>query len=324
MKEVLDALRAAERVAIVSHRDPDGDTIGSAIALGLALEATGKKVTLHCADPVPTSLAFLRGAERFRQEVPAVDVDTLVTVDLGDLSRAKLVLRTGLKLINIDHHASNTRFGTINFVDQTSAATGEMVSRIIDALGVQWTPAMATATLVAIMTDTGSFQFPNTDHRVFELAARCVSRQADLASITYNVFRSRRFEAMKLWGEAFARVQRDEDGQLVWTWIGREDLERAGGMEEDATGLIEQIARSTGMRVALLFNAFTTGEVRISCRTVPFAPVIDAAALMGGFGGGGHARAAGAIVRGTVDEVSARVLEEARAALRAARASAPA
>lgn len=320
MREVVEALRRAERVAIVAHRDPDGDTIGSALALGLALEALRKRVSIHCADPVPDSLAFLRGVDRFHQDTPPEDADVLVTVDLGDVSRAKLALRTGMTLINIDHHASNTRFGSINMVDPTSAATGEMVARIIDALGVLWTPAMATATLVAIMTDTGSFQFPNTDYRVLELAARLISRQADLPAITSNVFRTRRFEALKLWGGAFARIERDEDGQLVWTWIDPDDLERAGARQGDVSGLVEQIARSTGMRVAVLFDASLAGEVRLSCRTSPFAPIVDASVLMGKFGGGGHARAAGAIVRGTLDEVRARVLEEARAALGAARA----
>lgn len=324
MNEVLETLRAAERVAVVSHRDPDGDTIGSAVALGLALEALGKTVSLHCADPVPAGLAFLSGTERFRSDAPAADADVVVTVDLGDIARAKLELRPGARLVNIDHHASNTRFGTIDLVDPNSAATGEMVARIIDALGVAWTPPMATAVLLAIMTDTGSFQFPNTDERVLQLAARCVARQADLTAITYNVFRSRRFEAMKLWGQAFARIQRDLDGELVWSWIERGDLERCGAREEDASGLIEQLARSTGMRIALLFNAGAPGEVRVSCRTVPFEPAIDAAALMARFGGGGHARAAGAIVRGSLDEVRSRVLEEARAALTAGRAVATA
>lgn len=311
-------------MAIVSHRDPDGDTIGSAIALGLALESLGKTVTLHCADLVPSSLAFLEGAERVRRDAPDPGSDVVVTVDLGDISRAKIAVPAGRPVVNIDHHLSNTAFGAVNWVDPTSAATGEMVARVIDGLGAEWTPAIATATLIAIMTDTGSFQFPNTDPRVLELAARCISRGADLPAITYNVFRSRRFEAMKLWGRAFSRIERDDDGQLVWTWIDRGDLDAAGGMDEDATGLIEQVARSTGMRVAVLFNALTPGEVKLSCRTVPFAPVIDAAALMGEFGGGGHARAAGAVVRGTLDEVRPRVLDAARAALRAARAAAAA
>lgn len=319
MNGVVEALRPAKRVAIVSHRDPDGDTIGSAIALGLALESLGKHVTLHCADPVPSSFAFLGGTERIRSDVPDADIDLLITVDHGDIARSKLPLRAGLPLVNIDHHASNTRFGTVNWVDATSAATGEMVARLIDALGVPWTPTMATATLLAVMTDTGSFQFPNTDGRALEVAARCISRGADLNAITYNFFRSRRFEAMRLWGEAFSRMQREDDGRLVWTWVTRDDVERSAAKEEDVAGLVEQLARSTGMRITLLFNEQGPAQVKISCRTVPFEPLIDASALMGRFGGGGHARAAGALVPGSLDEVKARVLDEARAALRAAR-----
>lgn len=322
MREAVDALRQAGQVAIVAHRDPDADTIGSAVALGLALEALGKRVSYHCSDEVPSSLLFLRRVKEFRTEGPPSAADLIVTVDLGDIARANLTVPEGKPLLNIDHHASNKGFGSIDWIDATSAATGEMVSRAIDELGVMWTPAMATAVLVAIMTDTGSFQFPNTDHRVLELAARCISRQADLTAITYNVFRNRRFEAMRLWGHAFTRLHSDEDGQLVWTWIDRHDLDRAGAREEDVTGLIEQVARSTGMRVALLFNAVALGEVKISVRTVPMEPSVDAAALMAKFGGGGHARAAGGVVQGTLEEVRNRVLAEARAALAAARGAA--
>lgn len=319
MRDALAALRRARRVAVVAHRDPDGDTIGSALALGLALEALGKTVSLHCADPVPETLRFLDGSGRVAQAAPAADADALVTVDLAEPSRARIDLAPR-PLINIDHHASNTLFGDINLVDPTSAATGEMVARVVDALGVAWTPAMATAVLVAIMTDTGSFQFPNTDARVLELGARMIAAGADLPAITYNVFRNRRFEAMRLWGAAFARVDRDEGGQLVWTWIDDADLVRAGALEEHVSGLVEQVARTSGMRVALLFNATSAGEVRVSCRTSPFDPLVDAAALMSRFGGGGHARAAGAIVPGTLEGVRGRILGEARAALTAARA----
>lgn len=320
MNAVVDALRRARRIGVVAHRDPDGDTLGSALALGSCLEALGKRVSLHCVDPVPEVLRFLAGSERFQRTAPAQDVEVVVTVDLGDAARADLQLPSGALLVNVDHHASNTGFGAINWVEPKSAATGEMVARLLDALGAAWTPAMATAVLVAIMTDTGSFQFPNTDARVHELAARMIASGADLPAITYNIFRNRRFEAMKLWGVAFARIQRDLDGQLVWTWVDRADLDAAGARDEDVSGLVEQIARSTGMRVALLFNAATPDEVRISCRTSPFPPSVDAAALMARSGGGGHARAAGAIARGTLDEVRERVLREARGALTAASA----
>jgi len=319
LTEALEALRRAKSLAIVSHRDPDPDTIGSAIALGLALVQLGKRVTLHCADPVPESSRFLHWADRFVTDPPPPDVDTIVTVDFGSVERAKFPLPTGPTLVNIDHHASNASFGDVNLVDVTSAATAELVSRVIDDLGVRWTPEMATAALVGIMTDTGSFQFPSTDQRALERAARLRAAGADLQAITYNIFRNKRFEALRLWGFAFGRMRREESGQLVWTEITRTDFNEAEAREEDITGLVEQVARSNGMRIALLFNEHEPGTVKISCRTSAWTPSVDAAALMARWGGGGHVRAAGALVTGRLADVRDQVLAAARAALAEAR-----
>ncbi|HEU5288856.1 MAG TPA: DHH family phosphoesterase, partial [Candidatus Limnocylindria bacterium] len=209
MNDVVKELRQAQRVAIVAHRDPDPDTIGSAIALGIALESLGKQVSLHCADGVPEAHQFLPRAETIVTAAPPADVDLIVTVDFGSLERAKFALPKGPRLVNIDHHASNERFGDVNLVDVSSAACAEIVSRIIDALDVAWTADMATAALVGIMTDTGSFQFPSTDARVLERAARLRDAGADLQAITYNIFRNKRFEALRLYGHAFARMRRE-------------------------------------------------------------------------------------------------------------------
>jgi phosphoesterase RecJ-like protein len=322
MKEVLAALGDASRIALVSHRDPDPDTIGSALALGLGLESMGKRVSWHCADPVPEQQRFLRGSDRFTQAPPAEDVDLVVTVDFGSVDRAKFALPARPKLVNIDHHASNDNFGTANLVDVTAAASAELVSRVIDALGIEWTADMATAALVGIMTDTGSFQFPSTDARALDRAARLRDAGADLQAITYNIFRNKRFEALKLWGFAFSRLVRERGGRLVWTEIRAGDIERAEARDEDISGLVEQIARSSGMRVAILLNE-QSGSVKVSCRTSQWEPSVDASALMGRFGGGGHVRAAGAIIGGTLAEVRERVLEAARAALDSAKTPAP-
>ncbi len=321
MKQVLEELRGARRIAIVSHRDPDPDTIGAGLALGLGLESLGKKISWHCADPIPESVRFLRGGERYEQSPPSSDVDLVVTVDFGSVERAKFALPKGPLLVNIDHHASNDNFGSANLVDATSAATAELVSRVIDALGITWTPDMATAALVGIMTDTGSFQFPSTDGRALERAARLREAGADLQAITYNIYRNKRFEALKLWGFAFSRLAREQNGQLVWTELRTADLPASGARDEDVSGLVEQIARSSGMRVALLFNE-QPGAIKVSCRTSQWEPSVDAAALMERFGGGGHVRAAGALVTGDLATVRERVLAEARAALEAARARA--
>ena len=317
LRDAVAELRRADTVAIVSHRDPDPDTIGSAIALGLALQSLGKRVTLHCADPVPDGARFLSGADRVLSTPPKDDVDLLVTVDFGTLDRAKFALPTKPRSLNIDHHASNDGIATVNLVDVTSAAAAEVTARVIDGLGVTWTPDMATAALIGIMTDTGSFQFPSTDARVLERAAQLRRAGADLQAITYNIFRNKRFEALKLWGFAFARLQRELDGVLVWTELHLADVREAGARDEDISGLVEQIARSSGMRVALLFNA-QAGSVKVSCRTSAWAPSVDAAALMARWGGGGHVRAAGALVPGTLPEVRDAILAAARDALRKA------
>ncbi len=320
MKEALDSLRAARTVAIVSHRDPDPDTIGSAIALGLALETMGKRVTLHCADAVPDGARFLVGADRFTTQAPTEDVDLVVTVDFGSVERAKFALPTKPRTLNIDHHPSNDRFATVNLVDVTSAATAELVSRVIDGLGVAWTKDMATAALGGSMTDTGSFQFPSTDARALERAARLREAGADLQAITYNIFRNKRFEALRLWGLAFSRMRREQGGRLVWTEVGPADFREAQARDEDITGLVEQVARSNGMRVALFFNE-QDGTVKVSCRTSAWEPAVDAAALMGRWGGGGHVRAAGALVKGRLEDVREPILAAARELLTATPAS---
>jgi phosphoesterase RecJ-like protein len=282
-------------------------------------------VSWHCADPVPEPSRFLTGADRFTQEPPAEDVDLVVTVDFGSADRAKFTLPTRPPLANIDHHASNEQFGAYNLVDVTSAATAELVSRVVDALGIAWTPEMATAALIGIMTDTGSFQFPSTDKRALERAAMLREAGADLQAITYNVFRNKRFEALKLWGFAFSRLVRESGGQLVWTEIHQADFSAAEAKDEDISGLVEQVARSNGMRVALLFQEQPGGTasqppmVKISCRTSAWEPSVDASALMTRFGGGGHVRAAGALVTGELPAVRDQVLTAARDALAQAR-----
>ena len=322
MDDVLAALRAARSIALVSHRDPDPDTIGSAVAVGLALEGLGKTVSYHCADPVPEGIRFLARTDRFTTEPPPADVDLMLTVDFGDAARAKFPLPAGVPVVNVDHHATNAGFGDAglaSLVDVSSAATGELISRVIDGLGATWTPEMATAALVAIMTDTGSFQFPNTDSRALMRAARLRELGADLQAITYNIFRNKRFEALKLTGIALTRLVREDGGELVWTWADREDVLSTGAREEDMSGLVQQIARSAGMRLSLLFTTTQPGSLKVSCRTSESPPSVDASALMASFGGGGHRRAAGALIVGDPAEIRERVLSAARLALAEAR-----
>jgi phosphoesterase RecJ-like protein len=314
IRDALALLREARRVAIVSHRDPDGDTIGSAIALGIPLGVSGTEVTYHCADPVPEAFRFLPTTAQFSRDPPAGD-GLVVTVDFGDAARAKFDLPGGVRVLNIDHHATNAGFGAVNVVDVSSPATAELISRIIDAAGWPWTAEMATAALLGIMTDTGSFQFPSTSPACLERAARLLQDGADLAAIVQNALRTRPFATLKLFGLAFTRLEQELDGRLVHTWIVDSDRGRLGARPEDASGLVEQIARSKGMRVAVLFNA-ERDTVKVSIRTSAEPPAVDASRLAARFGGGGHVRAAGVLMAGSLDDVREQVLAAAREALR--------
>ncbi len=314
MKDAIAALRRAGSIALVSHRDPDGDTIGSAVALGLGLEGARKSVTFHCADPVPEAFRFLPATARFAQQAPH-GVELVTTVDFGDASRAKFALPTGIPLLNIDHHATNGHFGSVNLVDVSAPATAQIVALLIDEADLPWAPEMATAALLGLMTDTGSFQFPSTNPMSHHVAARLLELGADLPAITQNVFRTRPFAGIKLFGIAFERMENEFGGRLVHTWVREQDFITVGAKPEDVSGLIEQVARSSGMRIAILFNEEMPGQVKLSIRTSAEPPSVDAAALAARFGGGGHVRAAGALVQGTLEEVRARVLHEARAAL---------
>lgn len=313
-REALAALRRAGSVALVSHRDPDGDTVGSALALGLGLEGAGKRVSFHCADPIPEAFRFLRATERFAR-TPPNGVDLVTTVDFGDAARAKFELPKGIPLLNIDHHASNDRFGELNLVEPDVPATAQLVTELVDEAGLPWTPEMATAALLGLMTDTGSFQFPSTSPASHRAAARLLEMGADLQAISLNVFRTRPYATLKLFGLAFQRLASEYQGRLVHTWVREQDFITVDAKPEDVSGLIEQVARSGGMRIAILFNEELPGQVKVSLRTSAEDPAVDAAALAAKFGGGGHVRAAGAMVPGVLDEVRERVLREARAAL---------
>ena len=202
----------------------------------------------------------------------------------------------------------------MNLVDVSSAATAELVSRVIDGLGVKWTADMATAALIGIMTDTGSFQFPSTDSRALERAARLREAGADLQAITYNVFRNKRFQALKLWGFAFSKMHREEDGLLVWTEVTREDFRSAQALDEDISGLVEQIARANGMRVALPSRARRRrGEGLLP--HVGVGAFGDASAVMARFGAA-DTRAAGALIKGDLEEIRESGCKQARSASR--------
>ncbi len=320
--EVVARLRTARCVLTICHENPEADALGAALALALALEARGARATPVCADPVPELYAFMPAIERFRTEPnPALDYDLIVVLDCGELERVGPVLATDdalfrrVPIVNIDHHKSNPGFGTVNWVDPEAAATCEMVTLLLQVLGVPLTAAeraIADALMAGLVMDTATFQHPNTTPRTLRVAAELVGAGAPLSAISRLLYRTKPDVQLRLFGRVLARIESELDGRLVWSTLTLEDLAATGAVPAFSEGIIDLLAQAKAGQIALLFKE-QNGETRLSIRTPDGGP--DATVLAARWGGGGHARASGATIRLPLAEAIPVVLAEARGML---------
>jgi phosphoesterase RecJ-like protein len=317
--EVLSRLRSARRVLTICHENPEADALGSALATGLLAEYLGGVATPVCADPMPEMYKFLAGMERFRQEPdPSVTYDLIVVADCGELERVGPVLESHRELfervpiLDIDHHRSNQRFGAFDWIDSQSSATCEMVTLIAWRLGVPldaFDGMLASALAGGVIMDTGSFQHPNVTPRTMVVAAALKEAGAPLSEIARRLYRSKPNTQLQLFGRVLARLGSSNDGRLVWSTLELADLVATGAAAAESEGLIDLLAQSATSEASILFKEGSNGATRISVRTRDGG--VDATVLTGAFGGGGHARAAGATVQLPLDEARKAVLNKA-------------
>jgi bifunctional oligoribonuclease and PAP phosphatase NrnA len=303
---------------ILSHVRPDGDAIGSQLALGLALEAAGKSVRLINEDGLPDNLVFLPESQRI--ELPpaepldvevAIALDTATKPRLGDnalhaASKAKLWL-------NIDHHKSNPCYGDVNHIDSSSPATGQILYKLITALDLPMPDASRDAIYVAVSTDTGSFQYPSTTEETYLMAADLIRRGLDVGrinSLTYDHSPYRRVELMRA---LLNTLELTGEGRVAYWDLTMATRERLGLKPEDSEGMIDIIRGIDGVIVAIFFEELPDGKVRISMRSKDAR--VDACHICMEFGGGGHALAAGIRMDGPLSEAKERVLEAVKRAL---------
>jgi phosphoesterase RecJ-like protein len=315
---VVERLRTARRVLTICHENPEADALGSALAVALLVEAHGGVATPVCADPLPPMYEFLAGMDRFRREPdPALDYDLIVVGDCGELDRIGPVLESHralferVPILDIDHHISNPHFGEIDWVDPKSSATCEMVTLLAWRLGVPLTALdgmLASALAAGVVMDTANFQHSNTTPRTLMVAAALREAGAPLSELARRLYRSKPNSQLVLFGRVLGRMQTDLDGRLVWSTLELADLAAAGSGPEQSEGLIDMLAQSETAEAAILFKE-AEGEMRISVRTREGG--VDATKLTGLFGGGGHARAAGATVALPPEEARRAVLAEA-------------
>jgi phosphoesterase RecJ-like protein len=309
-------LLAARRVMTVCHQDPEADALGSALSVALALEALGARVNSVCADPVPAMYDFMPHVERFRTAPEAdLDPDLIVICDCGDLERIGAVLDEQAELfgrvpiVNIDHHVSNSGFGAVDWVDAGAAATCEQVALLLPNLGLGFGAlggALAQDLMAGLVIDTANFQHPNTTPRTLRVASELLAAGAELPAIARRIYRTKPNAQLRLFGRVLARLETSADGRLVWSVLSDGDLEAVAGGPQLSEGLIDLLAQSESAEVAILFKDHGA-RVRMSVRTRDGG--VDATALTGVFGGGGHARAAGATIEQPLDEARSVVLE---------------
>jgi phosphoesterase RecJ-like protein len=318
--KIIEALKGVRSVAILSHVNPEGDTLGSALGCHLTLKAMGKDVATFNPDPIPKNLRDLPEVEEVicANRLPRPFEGYLV-VDAADSRRVGGLLNglpTGSLVMNIDHHPTNARFGTYNWVDPEASSTGEMIHHLFKVMEVPLSPEAATNLYVAILTDTGSFQFANTTPRALRAAAELIEAGVVPQAVTEMLFGRRDLAEFHLLGALLTRMQVSPDGAFAWMEV-TDAMLKDQGLDMDALeGFINYPRSLRGIEVALLFKEVAGNGVKVSLRS---RGKVDVAKIALAFQGGGHKNAAGCTVLGSMADVRERVLAALQRALQGAK-----
>jgi phosphoesterase RecJ-like protein len=315
--DVVDRLRAARTVLSVGHENPDGDSLGASIAIALLVEELGGSAHVVCGDPVPAAYGYLPDVARVRTAPDAAtDYDLVVVSDCGTLDRIGAVRAAHAELfarlphLIVDHHASNDHDEPGSWIDPAAAATCEMVALLAARLGVRLDAAdgrLATALMSGIVMDTATFAHPNATPRTLVVAAALLEAGGQLSDISRRLYRTKPDAQLRLFGTVLGRSATTADGTVVYSTLTDADLEAVGASPEHSEGIIDLLSQSETAEVAVLIKE-ADGGARLSVRTRPGG--VDATELTGVFGGGGHARAAGASIDLPVAAALEAVLRE--------------
>lgn len=305
--QAAERINRSESCLLVCHLRPDGDAIGSLLGLGLALAEAGKQVQMASEDGVPGAFRKLEGADQV-VKTPQGVFDLVIAVDSSDLERTGSALPQGCRPdINIDHHPTNTAYADINIVVPSAVATAEIIARLAPLWRLAITPAVATALLAGLVTDTIGFRTENVTAPVLRLAADLMDAGADLADVYRRSLVDRSFEALRLWGAGLSRVERS--GRLVWATLTLDDRRLSKYPGRDDADLINVLSSVDGADIAMIFIEQPNGRVKVSWRA---QSGYDVSKLALSLGGGGHAAASGAEIPGALPEVQSAVIEMTR------------
>lgn len=320
MQRIISQLKNSRRLLVATHINPDGDAIGSLIAMGLVLEALGKEAVLHCDSPIPAVYRFLPATDKITGTYdPSADFDTAVILDCGNfkrVGRAFAKIDNIETIINIDHHVTNTGFGAFQLVDTDACATAEILYRLIKALDIRITPGMATAIYTGIFTDTGSFRFSNTNRAAFAICEEMVSLGMDPYKVAQNVYGTYSLGRIKLLNLALDSIEVAAGGKVSIMTLTRDMLVKTGTQPEDTDGLINYARRIEDVKLAVLLQEMDNGNgapsdtprFHVSLRSDGTMDVAEFAAT---FGGGGHKVAAGFNIDAPLEDIRAKIVRMA-------------
>jgi len=297
----------AERILLVSHIRPDGDAVGSLIGLGLALQQAGRDVQMVIDDGISADLRYLEGSRDIRRR-PVGEFDLVCTLDCSDLTRTGVAL-AGRPIcdINIDHHATNLNFANINLIDTQAVATAEIVADLLFSVGIEMTYPVATALMYGLLTDTIGFRTANVSPKSLRLTADLLETGVDMAGLYRRALTNRSFEAARFWGSGLNKLKRLD--RMVYTSLTLADRQEAHYPGRDDADLINILSSIEDTDISLVFVEQSDGHVKVSWRA---QPGFDVSKVAMDFGGGGHAAASGAEIRGSLSEVQAAVIEKTR------------
>ncbi|NOY98949.1 MAG: bifunctional oligoribonuclease/PAP phosphatase NrnA [Chloroflexi bacterium] len=305
MKQRLDEAR---NILITSHVRPDGDAVGSLLALGLALQDAGKNVQMVVAEGIPPTFRHLEGSGQVRKS-PDGTFDTFIVVDCADFKRVDKTLHIyGAPDLNIDHHITNEQYAKINLVEPESVATASILTARLPLWGLEITQPIAAALLTGLITDTLGFRTSNMNPQALRQAAALMEIGVDLPELYNHALVSRSFQAARYWGAGLSRLERS-DG-MVWSTLTLADRKVADYHGNDDADLINVVSAIDKSAVALVFVEQHNGQVKISWRARD--KDIDVSKVAAHFGGGGHRAAAGAMIPGQLNEIQPRVLRTTR------------
>lgn len=317
MDQIIQHLKKSNHVLLASHTNPDGDAIGSLLAIGIALNWLNKKIFLFNESPIPAVYRFLPFIEHIEHEIPeTLQFDTAVILDCGNLQRignsAHAVCRIPV-IINIDHHITNNNFGTCQLLDTNACSTAEIVYRTIKKLGIPINSAIAASIYTGILTDTGSFRFSNTNKSAFAICEEMISCGVNPYEVAQHVYGTYSLGRIRLLNLALDSIEISANGKLSMMTITQEMIYETGTNSEDIDGLINYAKRIEDVKVAALIHeenndskqSIGLKNFHVSLRS---DGTFDVSAIASAFGGGGHPSAAGFNVETTIEALKAQII----------------